>query len=378
MSLEIPPSSSKSPSSGLFSPGFTNAPAQSNMNAAWDTNESNGHNITQQPDYFSTDLDFDTAYMLMTNELDAGVPSSAGLSAANKLSAGSQTTSGSISTDQSTTIPQTPPMTNVMSTGLSPFYRSPKLVQEQISRPLTPDNNKLLHDKNSFLARSSSSFHFGESSPTQATSPVSPNTRNLLTTFNNLSYSANLVGLARQQSSELLSVSETSALENFLDSIANDQSLSNLSKHWHSIDPLASSIKDLKKTPEAELEVVIKHDDGAQRLPSPPTQEEKLARASYQKRQRSNSFSKKLLTEEEKKLNHSTSEQKRRAMIKNAFDDLCDLISSSPVYLRQTRGDGSKPKSKRKTMSKYNVMMHSIEEIDRLQDVNRRLRQLIG
>ncbi|KAG7838940.1 hypothetical protein KL942_003936 [Ogataea angusta] len=377
MSLEIPPSSSKSSSSGLFSPGFANSPAQGNMNAAWDTNEANGHNNAHQPDYFSADLDFDTAYMLMTNELDAGVPSNAELSAAIKHSAGSQTTPGSSSTDQSTTVPQTPPITNVVSTGLSPFYRSPKLVQEQLSRPLTPENTKL-PDKNSFFARSSSSFHFGESSPAQATSPVSPNTRNLLTTFNNLSYSANLVGLARQQSSELLSVSETSALENFLDSIANDQNLSNLSKHWHSIDPLASSIKDSKKLPETELEVIIKRDDGAQSLPSTLTQEEKLAQENCQKRQRSNSFSKKLLTEEEKKLNHSASEQKRRAMIKNAFDDLCDLISSSPVYLRQTRGDGSKPKSKRKTMSKYNVMMHSIEEIDRLQDVNRRLKQLIG
>ncbi|KAG7706971.1 hypothetical protein KL930_003240 [Ogataea haglerorum] len=377
MSLEMPPSSSKSPSSGLFSPGFTNAPAQGNMNAGWDTNEATGHNSAHQPDYFSADLDFDTAYMLMTNELDAGVPPNAEFAAANKHTAGSQTTSGSSSSDQSTTFPQTPPMTNVVSTGLSPFYRSPKLVHEQLSRPLTPDNTKL-HEKNSFFARSSSSFHLGESSPAQATSPVSPNTRNLLTTFNNLSYSANLVGLGRQQSSELLSVSETSALENFLDSIANDQSLSNLSKHWHSIDPLASSIKDSKKVPDAELEVVIKTDDGEQTLRSPPTQEEKLARANYQKRQRSESLSKKLLTEEEKKLNHSTSEQKRRAMIKNAFEDLCDLITSSPVYLRQTRGDGSKPKSKRKTMSKYNIMMHSIEEIDRLQDVNRRLKQLIG
>ncbi|VUG18526.1 DEBR0S3_13740g1_1 [Brettanomyces bruxellensis] len=121
------------------------------------------------------------------------------------------------------------------------------------------------------------------------TSTVSPNTRVLLKTFNNLNYSvssktamndwgasnqqysqlapnnsappsgnatghsvSNILGQSQWgnhpemanssgQSTELLSMTETSALENFLDSIASDVSFDKLAKQWSSIDPGSSA-----------------------------------------------------------------------------------------------------------------------------------------
>ncbi|KAH3670953.1 hypothetical protein OGAPHI_000664 [Ogataea philodendri] len=365
----------------MFSANLGVLPPQGNYNTSWENSESNRQTASSAPaDYFSSDLDFDTAYVLMTNELDStpgSVPNSVPGSSRNAAMSHSLSP-GTNSTQTSTNAPQTPPLSNFMSTGLSPFYRSPKIVHEQLSRPLTPDNTRPPYDKTSLLNRSSSSLNFAELSPVQANSPVSPNTRNLLATFNNLNYSANVIGLSRQQSSELLSVSETSALENFLDSIANDQSLSNLSKHWHSIDPLANSIRENAKEPQPATKPFIKKEEDS--IPThvfsaAPSVEEKLARASFQERQRSVSLSKKQLTEEEKKLNHTSSEKKRRAVIKRSFDELCELISSSPTHLNQLQSKNSK--SKRKKMSKYNVMVESIEEIKRLEEVNQRLKELV-
>jgi len=71
----------------------------------------------------------------------------------------------------------------------------------------------------------------------------------------------------------------------------------------------------------------------------------------------------KLLTEEEKKFNHLNSEQKRRALIKNAFDDLVSLL---PIEIRSKK----QPKSV--------VLETAASEIERMIEVNNELRRLLN
>lgn len=66
---------------------------------------------------------------------------------------------------------------------------------------------------------------------------------------------------------ELLSITETSVIESFLDSIANDQSLNNLSKHWSTIDPIQSQSQSQSKSQYQQqeqnipLNKIIKNDN---------------------------------------------------------------------------------------------------------------------
>ncbi|VEU22451.1 DEKNAAC103558 [Brettanomyces naardenensis] len=160
---------------------------------------------------------------------------------------------------------------------------------------------------------------------------------------------------ALQNSSELLSLTETSALESFLDSIANDRSFDKLAKQWGSIDPgYGGGTKKKRKLSSSEVKIESSE--------SP----ESLSAAA--KRQ--------LLTDEEKKQNHTVSEQKRRAMIRDSFRSLSDMLDSS--QFEATREDKKKSRSARKAMSKYNVLNRAVVELELLRELNGKLRDLVG
>ncbi|QOU19672.1 hypothetical protein BRETT_003823 [Brettanomyces bruxellensis] len=250
------------------------------------------------------------------------------------------------------------------------------------------------------------------------TSTVSPNTRVLLNTFNNLNYSvssktamndwgvpnqqyshlapnnsappsgnatghsvSNILGQSQRenhpgmanssgQSTELLSMTETSALENFLDSIASDVSFDKLAKQWSSIDP-GSSANSLKEQMQ---------DGTAARISIPPTQRQDVGEKSILpgrilvENGKVKEQSKQVLTDEEKKQNHTISEQKRRLMIRSSFLKLSQLLDKSKF--EQTLQDRRKSKSKRKAMSKYNVLNRAVIEIELLEAQNEKLRKL--
>lgn len=250
------------------------------------------------------------------------------------------------------------------------------------------------------------------------TSTVSPNTRVLLNTFNNLNYSVssktamndwgasnqqyshlapnnsappsrnstgpgvpNILGQSQWethpgianssgQSTELLSMTETSALENFLDSIASDVSFDKLAKQWSSIDP-GSSANSLKEQMQ---------DGTAARISIQPTQRPDVGEKSILpgrvlvENGEVKEQSKQVLTDKEKKQNHTISEQKRRLMIRNSFLKLSQLLDRSKF--EQTLQDRQKSKSKRKAMSKYNVLNRAVIEIELLEAQNEKLRKL--
>lgn len=250
------------------------------------------------------------------------------------------------------------------------------------------------------------------------TSTVSPNTRVLLNTFNNLNYSvssktamndwgvpnqqyshlapnnsappsgnatghsvSNILGQSQWgnhpemanssgQSTELLSMTETSALENFLDSIASDVSFDKLAKQWSSIDP-GSSANSLKEQMQ---------DGTAARISIQPTQRQDVGEKSILpgrilvENGKVKEQSKQVLTDEEKKQNHTISEQKRRLMIRSSFLKLSQLLDKSKF--EQTLQDRRKSKSKRKAMSKYNVLNRAVIEIELLEAQNEKLRKL--
>lgn len=232
------------------------------------------------------------------------------------------------------------------------------------------------------------------------TTGVSPNTRALLNTFNTINYNVSSAQMqnewtgpsqldqSRMESRQLdpsrsygrseiisdnglLSLTESSALESFLDSIANDNSgLDKLAKQWEMIDPGASNIK-----PEREytgFNGYSKETSSLKRKSDDQTESQmKRPHTAAPQRQQST-----LLTEHERKQNHMVSEQKRRASIKDAFVAFGDLVEDS--QFRETKTHKRQSKSVRKSMSKYNVLNRSVVEVEKLQALNRYLKKALN
>ncbi|ODV88198.1 hypothetical protein CANARDRAFT_5497 [[Candida] arabinofermentans NRRL YB-2248] len=466
----IPDNQSFSPLLNNQSFNFTTTPPIQNNN----NNNNNNNDIV---DYFSTDIDFDTAYMLITNETNdlpmnkfysnSNSSSLLNISSSNNLS--SNGLNSIKSTSSSSILPQTPqlPPSPKDLPHLSPIFNYQHHQQQQqqlhqkndlLNIPTTPqlsnqlpipipppqDTKSLFEQQRLELLNRPSILY---QSPKQLNSnlyndigsPISPNTRNLLTTFNNLNYSAtisnNNKNIINNNNSDLLSVNEYSALETFLDSIANDQSMDNLSKYWYSIDPMANNNNNNNTSSMNNNAPILKKEDFLNedfKFDSPP-----LTRRSSEKiitntntntnnntnnnnitinisdskitkpKSSSSSFTKssskinsksimnnlnnskidkKCLSEEAKKLQHTSSEQKRRAIIKNAFDELCNQIESEKsITIVNTNNNNnnklkskSKSKSKRKSMSKFMVMNKAIDEVVKLVEINKKLMNIVG
>lgn len=175
-------------------------------------------------------------------------------------------------------------------------------------------------------------------------STTSPGTRSLLHQINSQSY-------------ELLSISESHALESFLDSIVDDERLNSLSKHWPLLDPFGTKHSESEHMePSSEWKTSS----------SPPTDscasvglKRKNSEACMREAKRA------LLSEREKRKNHTTAEQRRRDAIKDAFDHLVGLVAD-------------KPHEKKKRVSKFTIMQKAIDEVEKLQRQNSQLRDLVA
>ncbi|GMF01034.1 unnamed protein product [[Candida] boidinii] len=84
-----------------------------------------------------------------------------------------------------------------------------------------------------------------------------------------------------------------------------------------------------------------------------------------------------LLSETEKKMNHTSSEQKRRAVIKDAFENLNDIVQLNFNEEEKKRALIGKNGTQRKKLSKFTVMNQAVNELNRLIDINQKLKLLI-
>ncbi|GMG60180.1 unnamed protein product [Ambrosiozyma monospora] len=268
--------------------------------------------------------------------------------------------------------------------------------------------------------------HYDNNAP----SPVSPNTKNLLTTFNMLNYNANQYSFLGKSNNNLLSNSETNDIESFLDSIANDESFGNLSKYWSAIDPAAANATTTQKNTKTNSNIpqqleakrtakTAKTDGNAATKSDTPDivfkkENSATVKSTSMKKSKDNDSSstgsrkgsksntngtgskrktidskqvssRKALTEDEKKSNHTSSEQRRRDQIKDAFDRLVAIMGDALVNIEEENNDdnnGSKrkrrKKSTKKSPSKYTVMLQASNEIERLLEVNKKLSQLVN
>ncbi|CDK28819.1 unnamed protein product [Kuraishia capsulata CBS 1993] len=371
-------------------------------------------------DYFSTDMDFDTAYQLMTGDGKAGFDGAIGSPVSLRTAEEAANSGLRTPTDKPHVVhpqPSTPANTFGEATeGADDPYRSFEYHRNQIL-------------KGSGVSMPFASPRLNQLSTQSAI--VSPNTRNILHSINSLN-SQNTQFQLSDSGYELLSITETSALEQFLDSIVDDTKLSLLSKHWSSIDPLANGRKHALPPhlqqqlhghqnfyPQPELDLPLKLQSqnmnrNAVSLPKhhmisltpsnpatavnsvlpsgansprkdlPSYSDDQLRNhlshvfapdrkpetsQTFQRRlpdesaredseePRRDKLKKSLLTSDEKRRHHTSSEQKRRSVIREAYDVLVDMVSGADAIV--TMDEVKNPK-KRKTNEAKRAMSKSL------------------
>ncbi|KAI0463933.1 hypothetical protein LJB42_002942 [Komagataella kurtzmanii] len=386
---------------------------------------------------FTSEIDFETAYnMLMTHDT---LPSM-GTSPSSSHGFGTLATS--------------PGAGQQVFNGFQGYSSSSPDQQQKVKTPsnqIIPDPNAEFEYHRKQILKNSGA---NGSQPYSTANGVSPNTRNLLHSINSKSYK-NMFGMfsntptssSSGPSSDLLSLSESSVLTEFLDSLVDDVKLSSLSKHWSSIDPLATekpletgsplntmTLPELKlqnsdlktnlasipsmhkinlnfsnnssadtsrcqspsilsfKTKSDSLQpplTSVKTEITHERIPRSPNKSTAAKRrattcTNANKRKRSND-GRPLLSEDEKRRNHTSSEQRRRMIIKEAFEEFCSLTVRPDEKIRTAPSASFKPaaqktrgKDAKKSLSKYLIMTKAINEIERLVEVNQKLKELLS
>lgn len=358
----------------------------------------------------SEDLDFDTAYNMITGNIE------------NFLSDG----------PPNNFRPTTPENTLNALQYKSPNTLSQQRFREANEQKLYQDHRKAIIEAG-FQMMSQEQDHQQQQQPQMQqqqipggkslVSPftVSPHTRNLLNSVNNMSSMYQMNGSGY----ELLSITESSALEKFLDSVVDDSKLNDLGRHWPSIDPLLKhegefSVPVLEPgpvIPELKLQrlntelsnvnpipnnhaLMLSYALSSSASPAPNFEPESSLEPVKKKRgrKRKNATTtessdkvksesspetelkskRQMLTQEQKKLNHTESEKKRRALIKTSYDNLLSVIDKDKCYhLRQGDKKNSVKRLKREN-SRYAVMQCVIDEIEYLLKANQEMRERLG
>jgi hypothetical protein len=202
-----------------------------------------------------------------------------------------------------------------------------------------------------------------------------------ISAFDNINQSNLGLGLIdfnkTKNNNELLSNTESLALESFLDSIANE-GLVNKTK-GQSRSQLKSASKEKKRKPLATdddtnpaTKKIIKNNNKS--ITSPKI-----------KRIKKDDSTKKL-SKQERQVVHNLTEQKRRDTIKEAFDKLNSLVQSSKFdlqdkdsLLKQTKKRKRKSTSaKSRPMKKFEVLQRAVREIEILVQKNNKLYTLLN
>lgn len=186
---------------------------------------------------------------------------------------------------------------------------------------------------------------------------------------------------------ELLSVNETNALENFLDSIIdvparnkqNGEAATGNKRLFQTAFPSISEEESLAQQDNVGLELALQQpletsDDttnvssaytnpyGGEYVETQPSSASETPQPVVKKQRKKR---KNLLTEDQKKLHHTTSEKRRRGQIKESFDRLVSLL---PLI------DSNEKKSKSKSV----VLETAGNEIDKLIRINQELKKLLN
>lgn len=197
-----------------------------------------------------------------------------------------------------------------------------------------------------------------------------------------------------QNYDELLSVNESNAIEQFLDSIMDEQNAQKNPKNQlpqslkpdplpfddpknDGIDPVRQEISPKTENSQIytnKISVKLNNTKNVVNVPKDPNvfpEELNISKEAPNVSKRSASVSseeqkqakkRRLLTEEEKKYKHTSSEQRRRSVIKDAFDNLLRLLPSV---------------NKTKKQPKSVVLDNAANEIERLISINNELKQLL-
>ena len=195
-------------------------------------------------------------------------------------------------------------------------------------------------------------------------------------------------------SRELLSNTETLALESFLDSIANEgmvsKAKSRAAKDREAADNKKKrKIKALLGQEEGTNDENVSHSNTSsggstkrRNIPAKASAESPSAPVSESNAAETSKLS---LSKQERKLVHNLTEQKRRDMIKEAFDCLHELIKGSQYDLEdKTLLEQQAKKRKRKRnasgrpMKKFEVLSRSVREIEILLRKNNSLYALLN
>lgn len=179
------------------------------------------------------------------------------------------------------------------------------------------------------------------------------------------------------QNADLLSNTEALALESFLDSIANEGVVKSKLK-----SKVTNSKKRTLRSPNTSDNQLqsIKQEDFTPDLSPKGKQMKKEPGISDV------CVNKKQLSKQERKVFHNITEQKRRDMIKEAFDKLNSLVQSSIFDLRdqETLKNQVKKRKRKSTavnkrpMKKFEVLSRSVREIQILVERNKHLYNLLN
>lgn len=177
------------------------------------------------------------------------------------------------------------------------------------------------------------------------------------------------------QNTDLLSNTEALALESFLDSIANEGVVKSKSK-----------LRVVNSKKRNNLSVLDTVDDQLAHTKQETSTSNPKAKRMKKESIESDTANKKQLSRQERKAFHNITEQKRRNMIKEAFDKLNSLVQSSVFDLQDheiLKNQVKKRKRKstavnKRPMKKFEVLSRSVREIQILVEKNNQLYNLLN
>lgn len=186
----------------------------------------------------------------------------------------------------------------------------------------------------------------------------------------------------------LLSNTESMALESFLDSIANEGS--NRKEKKRKFD-IREGVDDLFLQEESnDHQETLDNRVGKEKIKNEAksafSKTKAKTKAIVSKKSKIEDIQRKQLSKKERQLAHNITEQKRRNMIKAAFEKLQEMIINSKFDLHvKNETEQFKKRRKRKSKSekpknlkKYEVLQRSVREIDLLVQKNWELYRLLG
>lgn len=253
--------------------------------------------------------------------------------------------------------------------------QSPRSLRYALNRSnKNSPQQQLIHSPNTEMMNEMKEFFFKGATPSPHHSPNMIHSK-LLSPMENLVDLESLQYFSKYD--ELLSVNESNALEQFLDSIIDDKKAKN-THHHHQDKTFNNDSIDFDNAYNNAIQAMENDDNqhntlglGSPLIPNVYENKRTYNETNKQPEQivKKERKKRKVLSEEQKKLNHTTSEQRRRTAIKDAFDNLVALL---PTLNQDTS------LSKRKNLPKSVVLEKTVSQIETLINANNELKRILN